>query len=81
MFGLVFSIPGEIMMQGRNVMMGYLKSPEKTSEALTPEGWLRSGDLGAVDEAGFFRITGRAKEILITAGKFMLYHEVKCLIY
>lgn len=55
-------------MKGRNVMMGYLKSAEKTQEALTPEGWLRSGDLGMVDESGFFRITGRAKEILITAG-------------
>ena len=55
-------------MKGRNVMMGYLKSPEKTKETITESGWLRSGDLGSVDEAGFFKITGRAKEILITAG-------------
>ena len=56
-------------MQGRNVMMGYLNQPEKTDEAITKSGWLRSGDLGTVDDAGFFKITGRAKEILITAGK------------
>jgi len=62
------SISGEILMQGRNVMMGYLNQPEKTDEAITKSGWLRSGDLGTVDDAGFFKITGRAKEILITAG-------------
>ena len=61
-------IPGEILMKGRNVMMGYLNSEDKTREAITESGWLRSGDLGTMDEAGFFRITGRAKEILITAG-------------
>merc|ERR1719336_2816440 len=55
-------------MQGRNVMMGYLNAPDKTKQAITESGWLRSGDLGAEDDLGFFRITGRAKEILITAG-------------
>ena len=61
-------IPGEILMKGRNVMMGYLDDDEKTKDTITDSGWLKSGDLGQVDEAGFFRITGRAKEILITAG-------------
>lgn len=65
---LIFSIYGEILMKGRNVMMGYLQAPDKTKEAITEDGWLKSGDLGVVDESGFFRITGRAKEILITAG-------------
>ena len=60
-------------MQGRNVMMGYLNQPEKTDEAITKSGWLRSGDLGTVDDAGFFKITGRAKEILITAGMYIYY--------
>merc|ERR1719336_1645425 len=55
-------------MQGRNVMMGYLDQPDKTRQAITESGWLRSGDLGTMDDMGFFRITGRAKEILITAG-------------
>ena len=56
------------MMKGRNVMMGYLGLPDKTKEALPEAGWLRSGDLGTEDDSGFFKITGRAKEILITAG-------------
>lgn len=59
---------GEVLIKGRNVMMGYLKSEEATKEAIVGDGWLRSGDLGLVDDDGFFKITGRAKEILITAG-------------
>ena len=71
MFIMFSSISGEILMQGRNVMMGYLNQPDKTDEAITKSGWLRSGDLGTVDDAGFFKITGRAKEILITAGMYI----------
>jgi len=61
---------GEICMRGRHVMMGYLNDTEKTSECLTDgeEGFLRSGDVGVVAEDGFLTITGRIKEILITAG-------------
>ena len=56
-------------MRGRNVMMGYLGSPEKTSQVFTEDGWLRSGDLGIEEEAsGFFTITGRIKELIVTAG-------------
>lgn len=61
-------ITGEILVKGRNVMMGYLNSEDKTSETIKNSGWLRSGDLGTMDEQGYLRITGRAKEILITAG-------------
>jgi len=61
-------IPGEILMKGRNIMMGYLEDLAKTNEAINQDGFLKSGDLGSCDSAGFFRITGRAKEILITAG-------------
>ena len=64
----IFSITGEILVKGRNVMMGYLNSEDKTSETIKNSGWLRSGDLGTMDEQGYLRITGRAKEILITAG-------------
>ncbi len=59
---------GEILMKGRNVMMGYLDQPDKTKEAFSDSGYLRSGDLGIKDDLDFFKITGRAKEILITAG-------------
>lgn len=59
---------GEICMRGRHVFKGYLKNPEATADSLDSDGWLHSGDLGAIDDAGFVRITGRKKELIITAG-------------
>ncbi|XP_059050920.1 very long-chain-fatty-acid--CoA ligase bubblegum [Achroia grisella] len=60
--------PGEIMMNGRHVLMGYLDEPEKTLETLDSEGWLLSGDIGRLDSRNLLYITGRIKELLITAG-------------
>ncbi|XP_046871703.1 long-chain-fatty-acid--CoA ligase ACSBG2 isoform X1 [Hypomesus transpacificus] len=59
---------GEICFWGRHVFMGYLNMPDKTEEALDHEGWLHSGDLGKHDKKDFLFITGRIKELIITAG-------------
>ncbi len=58
---------GEILLRGPNVFLGYFKDPAATAACLT-DGWLGSGDLGALDPDGYLTITGRKKEILITAG-------------
>ena len=59
---------GEILVRGHNVFAGYLNLPEKTAETIDAEGWLHTGDVGVVDADGYFRITDRMKDIIITAG-------------
>jgi long-chain acyl-CoA synthetase len=59
---------GEILVKGRNVFMGYYKDEEATKATLDADGWLYSGDLGAFSDDGFLTITGRKKDIIITAG-------------
>jgi long-chain-fatty-acid--CoA ligase ACSBG len=59
---------GEICFRGRNNFIGYLNNEEKTRETLDPQGYIHSGDIGTKDSQGFIRITGRIKELIITAG-------------
>lgn len=59
---------GEICMRGRNTMMGYLKNEKATMETIDSLGFVRSGDKGRIEKDGHLKITGRIKELIITAG-------------
>jgi HIP---CoA ligase len=60
--------PGEILLRGGSVMLQYLDDPEATAETLSPEGWLRTGDIGQLTERGLLKIVGRVKDMFIVGG-------------
>lgn len=64
----IYVVMSQICMYGRHVFMGYLGLESKTIEALDAEGYLHTGDIGQFDSDGFLFITGRSKELIITAG-------------
>lgn len=66
---------GEIWARGPNIMQGYLHDPEATMEALTPDGWLRTGDLGRMDEAGNLFVCGRLKSVIVLSSGENIYPE------
>ena len=66
---------GEIWARGANIMQGYLHDPEATQEALTPDGWLRTGDLGRLDEVGNLFVCGRLKSVIVLSSGENIYHE------
>jgi acyl-CoA synthetase (AMP-forming)/AMP-acid ligase II len=67
---------GEIVIRGPNVMRGYYKNEEATRASFTPDGWLRTGDLGHRDADGFFFVTGRIKELIIKGGENIAPREI-----
>jgi malonyl-CoA/methylmalonyl-CoA synthetase len=67
----------EIEVTGPNVFGGYLDNPRATEDAFTPDGWFRTGDLGTLDDDGYLRISGRAKELIITGGYNVYPREVE----
>lgn len=72
---------GEVAVQGPNVMLEYLKNPEATRQTFTPDGWLRTGDLGRMDEDGYLFITGRLKELIIKGGENIAPREIDEALY
>jgi fatty-acyl-CoA synthase len=74
-------VPGELCCRGYNIMKGYYKMPEATEKAIDADGWLHSGDIGTVDEAGYYRITGRIKDMIIRGGENIYPREIEEFLY
>ncbi|HHW32900.1 MAG TPA: AMP-binding protein [Paracoccus solventivorans] len=72
---------GELWMRGFGTMKGYYGQPEATAAALTPDGWLRTGDLCTMDENGYMRIAGRLKEMIIRGGMNLYPKEIEEVIF
>jgi fatty-acyl-CoA synthase len=72
---------GEVCCRGYNVMKGYYNNPEATAEAIDADGWLHSGDLGVMDEAGNLSITGRHKDMIIRGGENIYPREIEEFLY
>ncbi len=68
---------GELWTRGYHIMKGYYRDPDSTARAITPDGWLRTGDLAAMDEDGFITITGRLKEMIIRGGENISPKEIE----
>jgi long-chain acyl-CoA synthetase len=72
---------GELVIRGHNVMKGYWQRPEATAAAIDPDGWFRTGDIGRVDEEGYFFIVDRKKELVIRGGFNVYPREIEEVIY
>ena len=72
--------PGELLLRAPQMFAGYFRAPERTAEAMTADGWLRTGDLAARDASGLFRICGRRKEMYISGGENVFPGEVEAVL-
>jgi acyl-CoA synthetase (AMP-forming)/AMP-acid ligase II len=69
-------ISGEILVRGENVMQAYLHQPDETAKTITVDGWLRTGDIGHMDDDGYVFVTGRIKELIIKGGENIAPREI-----
>jgi acyl-CoA synthetase (AMP-forming)/AMP-acid ligase II len=74
---LGIGVEGEVCVKSPGVMKGYYNNPEATAEVLSPDGWLRTGDLGFVDDEGYLFITGRLKDVIILGGENVLPADIE----
>src|SRR5690606_9103733 len=72
--------PGEICVRGPQVMEGYWKAPEETAKVMLPGGWLRTGDIGRMDERGFVYIEDRKKDMILVSGFNVYPNEVEAVV-
>jgi len=72
---------GEFVARGYNIMKGYYKMPEATAAAIDKDGWLHTGDMARMDENGYFKITGRIKDMIIRGGENIYPKEIEDFIY
>ena len=72
-----FDVQGEIVARGYNIMKGYYNMPEATRQAVDEDGWLHTGDIGTMDENGYFKITGRLKDMIIRGGENIYPREIE----
>ena len=72
---------GELIARGHGIMKGYYNKPKETAAAITPDGWLRSGDLAMETPDGYYRITGRIKDMIIRGGENIYPREIEEFLY
>ena len=72
---------GEIVTRGYHIMKGYYKMPEATAQVIDKDGWLHTGDLGVMDENGYYKITGRLKDMIIRGGENVYPREIEEFLY
>src|SRR5215469_11941881 len=73
--------PGEICARGYQAMLGYFDMPERTAETLDPDGWVRTGDLGILDDRGYLQVTGRIKDMIIRGGENIYATEIEQVLF
>ena len=78
---VAFGVQGEFVARGYNVMKGYYNMPEATAQAIDSDNWLHTGDLATMDENGYFKITGRIKDMIIRGGENIYPKEIEEFLY